>query len=179
VTRVSRCRLAALAIAVALVLGATASLWSHPAPSSAIEPGVARATPEPSRPTPVPTPAAPAPAEAPAPQRTPWVPLAGLVIAAVVSWPLRRGAVAPALAALLVVFAFEDALHSVHHGFDPAETADCVIAVASAHVPATTIDAAPVADLAALSGEDARLEPHRASLPARPPSTDQERAPPA
>jgi hypothetical protein len=89
-----------------------------------------------------------------------------------------RRAVAPALILLLALFAFETALHSVHHAPDSAEADACAFASAAAHlavadtanlVPALLLPPAladgPHADLA--------LAPARAHLPPR------DRAPPA
>ncbi len=83
-----------------------------------------------------------------------------------------------ALALLLCVFAFEHALHSVHHGFDPQQQEECTVAAASAHV-------------AAVQGEDLGLSsvglPVIGRAEAAPPasalarflSPDQGRAPPS
>jgi hypothetical protein len=171
----SRCRpgaLPLLALAAVLILGAAGPLWAHPASSSAVESPTPIVAPEPD----------PAPSGipvAPEPQSISWLLLPGALVAAIAAWRCRRVIVAPALVALLVVFTFEDALHSVHHGVDPGETADCVIAAASAHVPATTLDAVPTTDLVAPSGEDPRRELRQTNPPVRCPCPDQGRAPPA
>ena len=44
------------------------------------------------------------------------------------------------LALLLCVFAFENALHSVHHGFGPQQREVCTVAAASAHLAAVQVD---------------------------------------
>lgn len=109
----------------------------------------------------------------------PWqVVLAGLAAVAFGAHRRRRRVLAFALVLLLVTFAFEVGLHSVHHGADPHQIADCAAAAASAHLSAT-----PVACLVA--GEvtlpavatTTEIDPSRSPLsPLRP---DQGRAPPA
>lgn len=51
-----------------------------------------------------------------------------------------RRAVGIALILLLCVFAFENALHSVHHGFDPQQQEECTVAAASAQLAAVQVD---------------------------------------
>src|ERR1700675_3356600 len=71
----------------------------------------------------LPTPDAPAIipvlSAAPAPPALPWYLPAALVLAALTVWRRPRRVLVLTLALLLCVFAFENALHSVHHGFDP------------------------------------------------------------
>ena len=59
--------------------------------------------------------------------------------------PLRRLFVA--LLLVLAVFAFEDGLHSVHHGLDQAQAASCQVAAAGAHLHATPVDGAVPCDV--------------------------------
>lgn len=87
--------------------------------------------------------------------------------------------VALALALLLGVFAFENALHSVHHGLDPAGATGCAIAAASAHLAATTVDAVISADPVTFPAEDGGIESRLAMPAVRFLCPDQERAPPA
>ena len=84
-----------------------------------------------------------------------------------------------ALALVLGVFAFENALHSVHHGFDPAGAMGCAIAAASAHLTATTVDSVTAADHVALAAEDRVLKPELTGPHCRVRCPDQGRAPPA
>lgn len=89
----------------------------------------------------------------------------------------RRRRLALALAALLLVLAFEAALHSVHHLGDPARAAECAVAVATAHVP---IDLA--AAVAADPGDVPIWYPIRAPRPDAPaqraPAARTSRSPP-
>jgi hypothetical protein len=77
----------------------------------------------------------------------PWPALA-IVAAAVAigSWRPRTAA-ALALVLLLAVFAFEDGLHSVHHGIDQAQASACPVAAAGAHLSATPVDGVAPCDV--------------------------------
>ena len=77
----------------------------------------------------------------------PWPALA-IVAAAVAlgSWRPRR-AVAFALVLLLAVFAFEDGLHSVHHGMNQTRASSCPIAAAATHLHATPVDGVAPCDV--------------------------------
>jgi len=118
---------------------------------------------------------------APAPPALPWYLFAALAAAlALVAgalWRRPRGALAVALTLLLCVFAFEHALHSVHHGFDPRQQEECTVAAASAHLAAVQVD-----DLALSSVVLPVIGPAEAAPPAstlaRFLSPDQGRAPP-
>ena len=88
-----------------------------------------------------------------------------------------RRAVVLTLVFLLALFAFEHALHSVHHGFDAKLSDECTIAVASAQLSAVSVDSvveAPV--ILAVAG--ATAEPDRSPAPTRLLGPDQGRAPP-
>ena len=77
----------------------------------------------------------------------PWPALA--IVAAVValgSWRPRRAA-AFALVLLLAVFAFEDGLHSVHHGMNQAQASSCPVAAAATHLHATPVDGVAPCDV--------------------------------
>jgi fumarate reductase subunit D len=93
--------------------------------------------------------------------------------------PRRRVLVASGLVLLLVVFALEDAMHSVHHGLGPVDAKSCAVAAASVHVTGTTVDAITAADLLPPSAEERRLERDvtRPEILYRSPV--QQRAPPA
>jgi hypothetical protein len=70
----------------------------------------------------------------------PWSALA--IVAAAVglgSWRPRRAA-AFALVLLLAVFAFEDGLHSVHHGMNQTQASSCPVAAAAIHLHATSVE---------------------------------------
>jgi len=86
--------------------------------------------------------AAVGPALAAAPERPglPWPAILLLLGAVAAARPRPRRAIALALVLVLAVFAFEDGLHSVHHGFDPAKTPTCTIAAAVQHLSATAVD---------------------------------------
>jgi hypothetical protein len=79
---------------------------------------------------------------------------------------------------LLALFAFEDALHSVHHGFDPKQAQTCTIAAASGHVSGVAVDGAVEASVT-LPVIGQAVESGLASLPLHRLSPDQGRAPPA
>jgi hypothetical protein len=68
----------------------------------------------------------------------PALPIIAAILALV--WWRPRVVAAVVLVLLLVVFAFEDALHSVHHGIDQAQASACPVAAASAHLHATPVD---------------------------------------
>jgi hypothetical protein len=79
---------------------------------------------------------------------------------------------------LLGVFAFENALHSVHHGFDQKEAKSCAIATASAQLAATAVDSVTHVDLVPPpAGRSTESAPIR--LVVRFQCPDQGRAPPA
>jgi hypothetical protein len=86
-------------------------------------------------------------AAAPELPRVPWPALAIVAAAlALGSWRPRRAA-ALALVLLLAVFAFEDGLHSVHHGMNPAQASSCPIAAAATHLNATPVDGVAPCDV--------------------------------
>jgi hypothetical protein len=82
------------------------------------------------------------------------------------------------LVLLLTLFAFENALHSVHHGFDPKQADACTLAMASTHLSAVAVDAAAEPSII-LAAAGHATQPGRAPLPARRLGPDQGRAPPA
>ena len=86
-------------------------------------------------------------AAAPEMPRFPWPALAIVAAAAALGWWRPRRAAALALVLLLAVFAFEDGLHSVHHGLDRAQTSSCQVAAAGAHLHATPVDGAAPCDV--------------------------------
>jgi hypothetical protein len=114
---------------------------------------------------------------APAPPTLPWYLSAALALTALTAW-YRPRALVVTLALLLCVFAFEHALHSVHHGFDPKQQEECTVAAASAHLAAVQVDDSGLSSavLPVIGGTDAA--PAR-SAPTRFLSPDQGRAPPS
>jgi fumarate reductase subunit D len=123
-----------------------------------------------------------APAAAPAPVGASSVLIAAIALGAIglgIEGMRRhpRRALVLVLGLLLAVFAFEDGLHSVHHGLDDKQYGKCAIAAASAHLSAVSVDG--VLEMAAAlvpSGPTAASDP--ASLPARLIEPHQGRAPP-
>jgi hypothetical protein len=79
-----------------------------------------------------------APAPAPA---TPWLATAALAISLLAASRRPRRAVAIAVASILVLFAFEHGVHSVHHLDDRSSASTCVVASAAAQLCGTPVDA--------------------------------------
>lgn len=75
-----------------------------------------------------------------------WPVLLGAFILVAIGRPRARRALAIAIVLLLALFAFEDGIHSVHHLLDRSQ-AKCTVAVAAAHLNATTADDGGVADV--------------------------------
>ena len=119
---------------------------------------------------------------APAPPALPWYLFAALAAAlALVAgalWRRPRGALVVALTLLLCVFAFEHALHSVHHGFDPRQQEECTVAAASAHLAAVQVDDLGLSSVVLPVIGPAEAAPPASTL-ARFLSPDQGRAPPS
>ena len=175
--------------AIVLIFGllAAAALLVPSAPATAHESAalVAPVTPAPAPEAPaVVTPLATMPAGAastatPEPiGLTPWIVAGALVLGGVALRRSPRRAVLLGLVLLLAVFAFEDALHSVHHGFDPKQGQTCTIAAASGHVSGVAVDGVIEASLILVTLGQA-VEPDLAPLPLRRLAPDQGRAPPA
>ena len=166
-------RLASFLAALA-VLAAAGSVAAHPAATA----------PAPAAPVAVEVvvPQAPGLASAGAPGSTAPLPLAlagALVLGAVVAMTRRRPrrALAVGLVLLLAIFAFENALHSVHHGFDAQQSAECAVAAASAQLAAVSVDSVvETAFILAIAGAAAERNLSSPSIRLRGP--DQDRAPP-
>lgn len=160
-------------LAAVLVLLTTAPAAAHPL-APAVPPV---ATVAPPGPEPTPTPAA---IEVPeAPTVSPWL-VGGTLLALAAAVAARRRprtALIVALALLLSVFAFENALHSVHHGFDGKQSRECSIAVASANLAAVTVDVV-VEPSVILAVAERTAEPERSPVAVRLLGPDQDRAPP-
>ena len=107
----------------------------------------------------------------------PWSALAIVAAAVALGWRRPRRAAALALVLLLAVFAFEDGLHSVHHGLDQAQASSCPVAAAGTHLSATPVDGVAPCDVilpvVALAVETSPSDPI-----ARLASPEQGRAPP-
>jgi hypothetical protein len=115
---------------------------------------------------------------APAPPTLPWYLPAALALTALTAWYRPRRALVVTLALLLCVFAFENALHSVHHGFDPKQQEECTVAAASAHLAAVQVDDPGLSSgMLPIVGRAETAPP--ASTPTRFLSPDQGRAPPS
>ena len=87
--------------------------------------------------------------------------------------------VASGLALLLVVFACEEAVHSVHHGLGPVDAKGCAVAAASVHLTGAMAAAVTSADVILPPVEEHRVEPSIASPAVFFRSPVQQRAPPA
>ena len=125
-------------------------------------------------PSPVPAVAAPADSSG----FTPWIAAGALVLAGAALRRRPRRILVLCLALLLTLFAFENALHSVHHGLDPKQADACAIATASAHLSAVAVDAIVETSIV-LAAAGHAAEPDLSTLPARWHGPDQGRAPPA
>jgi hypothetical protein len=163
----------ALLAAVAL-LAATGPAMAHSS-ASIIEP--APRTAEVSIPPVTPSPP-PLAAAADSSGFTPWIAAGGLVLAGVALRRRPRRTLVLCLALLLTLFAFENALHSVHHGLDPKQADACTIAAASAHLSAVAVDGIVATSIVLVAAGHA-AEPDPSTLPARWLGPDQGRAPPA
>lgn len=104
--------------------------------------------------------------------------LIALALLGAAAWLRPRRTVAVVLALLLSVFAFENGLHSVHHGFDAKQYRDCAIASASAHLAVVEADCATDAVQITLVAERP-TDSASAAAPSRIPRPAQGRAPPA
>jgi len=115
---------------------------------------------------------------APAPPALLWHLAAALALVGLTAWHRPRRALVVTLAVLLCVFAFENALHSVHHGFDPKQQEECTVAAASAHLAAVQVDDPGLASVMLPVVGRAEAAPP-AYTPIRFLSPDQGRAPPS
>lgn len=163
---------------IGLLLAVLAALAT---PAPAVAHPVTPVAPTPDLPT---ADVAVAPAPAPADLRGPesavvptWVIAGVLLLAVTTARRSPRRALVLALVLLLTIFAFENALHSVHHGFDAKQYDECTIAAASAHLSAVSVDGVVETSVVlALAGRTA--EPDLSLPSSRPLGPDQGRAPP-
>lgn len=107
-----------------------------------------------------------------------WYLPAALALTALTAWYRPRRAVAVTLVLLLCVFAFENALHSVHHGFDVQQQEACTVAAASAHLAAVQVDDPAMSSVVLHVVGRAAAAP-AASIATRFLGPDQGRAPPS
>ena len=113
-----------------------------------------------------------------APSALPWQVCAALGLAALTVWRRPRRVLVVTLALLLCVFAFENALHSVHHGFDAQQQEDCTVAAAAAHLAAIQVDDVGLSSVVLATIGRAEAAPPTAAL-TRSLGPDQGRAPPS
>ena len=115
---------------------------------------------------------------APMPPTLPWYLAAALALVAVAVRRRPRQILAISLILVLGVFAFENALHSVHHGFDAKQQEECAVAAVSAQLSGVQVDGVALASSAPPLAGDAMT-----ALPVPTPdrflSPDQGRAPPS
>lgn len=78
---------------------------------------------------------------------SPWLPLIAAAIGLLVALRWPRRAVTAVVVLVLVVFSYEQAIHSVHHLDDRKAAAACAVASASAQLSGTPVDSPAVADL--------------------------------
>ncbi|MGH7367374.1 MAG: hypothetical protein ACREK9_13280 [Candidatus Rokuibacteriota bacterium] len=115
----------------------------------------------------------------PSPLAVPWYLPAALALGVVAARRRpRRALVIVTLALLLCVFSFEDALHSVHHGFDVQQQEQCIVAAASAQLSAVPVDGIALCSVALPIIGEADPAPPAFAL-TRFLSPDQGRAPPS
>jgi hypothetical protein len=115
---------------------------------------------------------------APTPPTLPWYFAATLALVAVAAWRRPRKILALSLALVLGVFSFENALHSVHHGFDAKQQEECAVAAVSAQLSGVQVDGiAVVSSAPPIVGAAATAPP--VLTPDRFLSHDQGRAPPS
>jgi hypothetical protein len=163
----------------AALLAAAGPALAHPsAPIVAPVPPTPEAAIPSVAPPPAPAVATSADAAGLTPGLTPWIAAGALVLTGVALRRRPRRILVLCLVLLLTLFAFENALHSVHHGVDPKQADACAIAAASAHLSAVAVDAIVETSIVLVDAGHA-AEPDLSTLPARWHGPDQGRAPPA
>jgi len=167
-----------LLAAVALLAAAGPAMAHSSAPIIEPVPQTSEAASAPGAPSPAPAVTTPADSAGFTPGLTPWIAAGALVVAGVALRRRPRRILVLCLALLLTLFAFENALHSVHHGLDPKQVDACTIAAASAHLSAVAVDAIVETSIV-LAAAGHAAEPDLSTLPARWLGPDQGRAPPA
>ena len=158
--------LAALAVVVSVA----------PAPAHTVSSVVAPAEPTPSAlSTPPPPPVESVAMDSPVVPL--WAVVGALLLAFTVAPRRPRRRLVVALVLLLTVFAFENALHSVHHGFDAAQYDECTIAAVSAQLSAVSVDGVAETSVI-LAGAGPTTEPDLSPRSPRSLGPDRGRAPP-
>jgi len=114
----------------------------------------------------------------PAEPGLPWPALAVVAAAVALAWVRPRRTIALALVLLLALFAFEDAVHSVHHGFDQAQAPSCAVAAVGAQLSATAADGTDPCEII-LAIVALAAPPSAADLVTRSASPDRGRGPPS
>ena len=115
---------------------------------------------------------------APAPPAVQWYLPAVAALGLLAARRRPRRVLALSLCLVLGVFAFENALHSVHHGFDPKQQEECAVAAVSAQLSGVQVDGVALVSAAPpVLGPANSLRPVFA--PSRFLSPDQGRAPPS
>jgi hypothetical protein len=82
---------------------------------------------------------------APTSPTLPWYLPAAVALVAMAVRRRPQQTLAISLALVLAVFAFENALHSVHHGFDAAQQEECAVAAVSAQLSGLQVDGVALA----------------------------------
>jgi hypothetical protein len=168
--------LIAMSLAVIAVLAVTVPAGAHTATPVAAE--VLRTSAPDLRPAAVSLPADPVTPVGPSSLLLSAIVLGALGIGFSVEAARRhpRRALVLVLGLLLAIFAFENGLHSVHHGFDPKQYGECAIAAASANLSAVSVDGvletsvvliatAPTAASDPVAPPTRLLEPHQGRAP--------------
>ena len=156
-------------LAVVALPAAAVPAIAHPVVPASPEPGAA--TP------PAAAEASENPRASDSPGLIPWIAAGVLLVAGLFLRRLTRRTRILCLVLLLTLFAFENALHSVHHGFDPKEAGGCTLAMASTNLSAVTVDGVERTPIVLAAAGHAVL-PGGSPLPARWLGPDQGRAPP-
>jgi hypothetical protein len=117
-------------------------------------------------------------AAAPASAQLSVVIFASALVAALLARRRARRAIVLTLVVLLAVLAFENGLHSVHHGLDERRLAGCPLGAASSHLSATPVEDIAAAELI-LDVVAAAPERSQPDVDVRALSPHQGRAPPS
>lgn len=169
--------LIAALLAVVALLAPAAPVMAHPGAPAPATATPAAATPEAATP---PSATAAIPEQPPAsdsPGLTPWIAAGVLLLAGLLLRRFSRRPLILCLVLLLTLFVVESALHSVHHGFDPARAEACSLAMASAHLSAVTVDGVVETSII-LATPGRATQPDPSPVPARGLGPDPGRAPP-
>lgn len=168
--------LGVLLAAVALLVTAAVPAMAHSAASAV--PGAAPASGPGAATPPAAAGASENPPASDSPGLTPLIAAGVLLVAGVLLRRFSRRTLVLGLVLLLTLFAFENALHSVHHGFDPKQADGCTVAMASTHLSAVAVDGIGQVPVV-LPAVGHAVQPGRSPLPVRWLGPDQGRAPPA